>query len=248
LPGEQHCKGLYISDILEKKFDVLYQMDPSFKVEAAFFKMMYGSGATKLLEEKVLKVLPDKAGDHVVADVVARLDAERHNVLFKFCGAESQGAVNVVYELVQSISAGRLPTMTACKGTPFKEEVGRRLTFFAYYKKPAGSPAEVVSLSGSDAMTVLFNVVKAKIDDKKSPVTMQDLQPLHVFNWLLSQAQKDEHTKWVAAMFGNSSSSGSASSSSGGKGPRKRAATDSASKTVDKVSTGPAADGMDIFA
>ena len=120
--------------------------------------------------------------------------------------------------------------MSACKGSQFKETVGHRLAFFAHHRsvgKASDSSGAGHLLSGSDAITAKFGLTKERIASQSSPVTMDELKPLHVFNWLLSPAQQQEHTKWVATLFGALSSS---SSSAVGAKRSKRAGESSSDK------------------
>jgi hypothetical protein len=100
---------------LDTNEDVLTFVDPSIAIEVAWFKVMSGSGATRLLPARVYNVLPIGPGDTNAADKALALDHLKDTAPYVFSDAESQSAVNIAAEFVKRISMMRRPPVEAAE-------------------------------------------------------------------------------------------------------------------------------------
>lgn len=100
LPAEMHTSSAYVNDLLSTKYEIAIQMDPTFKVEVQFFRLMAGKVGGELLQTEVLSVMPAKVGQHCPSECLERLDKVRASSRFSFCQADYQASVSLVYELV----------------------------------------------------------------------------------------------------------------------------------------------------
>lgn len=102
-------------------------------------------------------------------------------------------------------------------------------------------------MGGREPIVRRFDEMEERVETDLDKITMDDLLPLHVFNRLLSDAQKVTHNQWVAKIFKSASVGGAVV---GGKAaPRKRAAASpgSASQLAKTKKKDEVDDGMALF-
>jgi len=234
MPEAGHKKGHEIREFLRCQADTLYQIDPTIKLECAWFEHMIAHGAQTRLEQMILSELPQKPGKHCPKQVAARLDELRKTDLFKFVSSEAQSSLSLTHELVFAISQDRLPTMSVCQKNSFFRRVGDMLANFAAVELE-DSPGKF--LSGSDAITAIFKSVETKMQEPGCQVSFEALRPFHTFNWLMSKEQVDQHNAWVAKVFGGRPRSSAKSSSSASAVKREAPAKDTEENPTKKAAS-----------
>lgn len=66
-------------------------------------------------------------------------------------------------------------------------------------KKPNSKPTPPM-LFGRDACQAKYDLVKASAASKK--LTLKEVEPLHIYQWLLQPAQRSEVERWTSELLG----------------------------------------------
>jgi hypothetical protein len=216
---------------LDTKEDVLTLVDPSIAIEVAWFKVMSGSGAKKLLQAAVYKVLPSGPSDTNAADKALALDLLKDTAPYVFSDAESQSAVNIAAEWVKSISMMRRPAVEAAKDNDFLKGVRERLQYFVVVEIAGNSDgSNALTLSGAAALSHKYSRVEERFTNGED-VLVEELRIFTTFGWLMTDSQSTVHRTWVERCFKKAGSAGSSgalakaggsASSSSGKAALKK--------------------------
>ena len=71
-------------------------MDRTFVVEVQFFKEMVGAGGEKLLQDRVLALMPTRAEGIPIEKCLQYIQALQRSDLYRFTGSGAQGVVQSV--------------------------------------------------------------------------------------------------------------------------------------------------------
>jgi hypothetical protein len=220
---------------LDTNEDVLTFVDPSIAIEVAWFKVMSGSGAKRLLPARVYNVLPIGPGDTNAADKALALDHPKDTAPYVFSDAESQSAVNIAAECVKSISMMRRPPVEAAEDNDLLKGAFERLQYFVVVDIAANSDgSNALTLIGATALSHRHDAVQERITNGDD-ILVEDLRIFNTFGWLMTDFQNTHHRSWLEACFkkadgaGSSGALGQASdsaASSSGKAALKNQACD----------------------
>ena len=161
-------------------------------MESTFFAAQVGVAGEQRLQAKVLDMLPDGAeGSHVALETACQKISDMQSTeIFLFCNIAAQGSIKSCAEMMGQMMSGYRPTTTS--STPFLAKVRTRLQFFCRVPDAANPPNW---LSGHAAVRQLFDAASGKTDS----ITMEELEPLQVYGWLLDADQQEKVTDMVTA-------------------------------------------------
>jgi hypothetical protein len=194
----------HLEETLNDCEDQLNKFDSTICIEIGWFRHM-GSvkGGKTIINNKLLLLLPVVKGEHDAKTTLNAVKQLQLDPLYTYLSADLQSDVKFVHDMLQSLAMRKLPPIATCNGNPFKEAVKNSFKFYCWEKiSPAsGSAASHDTLvCGEDAVAIKVSLIVEHLAAGKA-LTYDVLKPLHVFNWLLSQDEKDQHSKWVASMF-----------------------------------------------
>jgi len=208
--------GLGSKETLDNSEDCFASMEDTASLDISYFRAMYDAAGQKKIENLTLEQFPNVAGEHKVPDVLARVKQIKREVLYQYVNSTAQGSVNLAIEMLDTLMAKRLPAVSTCKGTVFKDDLADRFKWLCWVKPAAGSSDEAALLTGKEAATALYQDITVQIAEG-TPITYDVLRPLHMYNYLLTDIQKAQHTTWVGQMFAKGSLSSSKAAGSGVK-------------------------------
>lgn len=240
LAQEYHDSGSQVVQSLAENESVYDMIDPSFRIEIAWFSSMNTDGARHTLEGKVLSLLPTSEIGAKACDVAASLGALKGEPVYRFCGTEPQSSVNIASAWVQAIANCRQPSLVGSEGA-FLCSVSERLAFFLEFENAANQ----VVLRGKEAVAPMLEQITSGADQQ---VQTKSLKLFSVFSWLLTDAQRRD-VQAVVTRMARGGGGGAVSSSSSvaatlapstGSGPppsaaKKRAAAKAAPAESDQA-------------
>ena len=177
---------------LMQNMRLLCSMDASYGLELQVLTALNGDAGTSLIQAKVLTVLPSRPPKPTPVTLETsrqRLTDMRTSAMYKYCNDAGQSSVDVVVNNLDQMILGHEPSVKALATTTFFREVLSLLLLFCYFvEKRPNSVATRTHYEGK-ALELTLNAA----DDKQKANTLDfsDLHNLHVFNWLLSDAQKN---------------------------------------------------------
>lgn len=124
-----------------------------------------------------------------------KLNTLSDSKLARFCTKSVQGQLAACKEVLGCISQGRAPNVEKClaNGGFLKCFIGLASNFCRF----SASPQSGLELCGKDAAIARFEAAKKAAISKK--LTLAELEPLHVYAWLLTKAQLHEIEEWTAS-------------------------------------------------
>lgn len=209
----------HVVQFLDDNEEVLCLVDPSFRVEAAWFRHMASSGCKQILEEAMLAELPDKAELVDIGDKAIRFNRIKSTTSYNFADKESQASVNVVTEWVKALASLRRPSFLAAKDNDFLKQVQLRMKHLLRVNVPGAGPDEEEKvLVGDAAMQHCIAAMTARVA-KGETIRIGDLQLFDTYNWMMAEEQLGLHNGWVKATFQAASSTTVVSTASSSPAP-----------------------------
>ena len=169
--------------LLSKQANLL-GLDPDFKVELSFMCDMVGCGGEARLHTRLMDCMPTILKANTIENVLQTGVQLASSALHKFCNQSAQGTLHTCLDMLHKMKSGRPPQLPK-DTTPNIGEFIARLQFFCRLKPEPVEGEEMKKeeeLVGHDAIQEIWAKLSAKKDDLK----LDDLQPLHVFSFLLS--------------------------------------------------------------
>ena len=166
--------------LLSKQANLL-GLDPGFKVELSFMCDMVGSGGESRLHARLMDCMPSITTATTIENVLQVGVQLTTSALHKFCNQSAQGTLHSCMDMLHKMKSGRPPQLPK-DTTPNIGEFIARLQFFCRLKPEPVEGKEMKELVGHDAIQEIWAKLSARKDDLK----LDDLQPLHVFSFLLS--------------------------------------------------------------
>lgn len=205
-----------VARLLGSKEQWLLSMGNTFMVEIAFLSSMLGSGGESVLQRMVLRTMPDTSTATIAFTpngAYQKLSALSESKLAKFCSKGAPGQLAACRELVSSLVQGRAPNVdkAIASGGFLQTFIGLMGNWCRFQpKKPNNKPTPPM-LFGRDACQAKYDMVKSAASLKK--LTLKEVEPLHVYQWLLLPMQRSEVERWTIEIVG------------AGKGLKKAAAS-----------------------
>ena len=166
--------------LLSKQANLL-GLDPGFKVELSFMCDMVGCGGEARLHTRLMDCMPTILKANTIENVLQTGVQLASSALHKFCNQSAQGTLHTCLDMLHKMKSGRPPQLPK-DTTPNIGEFIARLQFFCRLKPEPVEGKEMKELVGHDAIQEIWAKLSARKDDLK----LDDLQPLHVFSFLLS--------------------------------------------------------------
>lgn len=240
LDALEEVTGEEIAKLLAHKRMVLVGIDPTFKVEEAFWAGLAGERGTDAVQASILACFPDGVETlYDIADTAGRLACLGKSKVFDFCGRGIAAKFTTIQSWVRSMQAGRSPSLDdGCDG-PFLNSVRHRLGNFAKYDTTDKDGA-ITKVVGKKAIDKVFESVHTK--KSAGPLSLSDVRLLHIFSFMLDEEQKAVTHTWTEEIIAgdtNAASSSSAAATKNKKGaPKRNAAKKSGPDSRDKVVAG----------
>jgi hypothetical protein len=207
--------------LLLSKQSLLLSLDPGFKVELSFMCDMVGSGGESRLHERLMACMPTIQNATTIDTVLQQGVQLTTSALHKFCNQSAQGTLHTCLDMLHKMKSGRPPQLPK-DTTPNISEFIARLSLFCRLKlEPAKEGDETKELVGHDAIQEIWAQLSAKKDELK----LDDLQPLHVFSFLLSPEDQKAAFKLTHGLL-------TQSTGKGGKNGKGKEIKDSSSSSL----------------
>lgn len=192
-----------VSRLLASKESWLLSMDKSFALEISFLTGMVGNGGAEILQSQILAAMPDGSAataSFTPAGALQNLSAMSTSRLHGFCTKSTQGQLQACRELLECLVQGRCPNVEkAISAGGFPQLFISRMANFCKYSEPKAKNKPAVELVGKAALAAKYDMVKSTGQLRK--LTLRDLEPLQLFSWLLTKAQRGEVDQWVGDLL-----------------------------------------------
>ena len=152
------------------------------------------------MQEELLTCLPKMGHVMTVSESLMRVGRLQKEPIYRFCNREAQSGVGVLHELLATMELGSPPNLTALEGKrPVWLTIRTRIDLFCVAnvpnaEDPDGAPRV---LQGKPALAHVFATMQAKFAAKEE-LPFGSLEPLHIFSYLLQDAQKEEVATWTS--------------------------------------------------
>lgn len=186
-----------VSRLLASKESWLLSMDKSFALEISFLTGMVGSGGADILQSQILQAMPD--GSFAIAGftpsgALQNMSALSTSRLHGFCTKSAQGQLQACRELLECLVQGRAPNVEkAISAGGFPQLFISHMANFIKHTEPKSKLKPVVDLIGKAALAAKYDSLKSTGQLRK--LTLRDLEPLQLYAWLLTKAQRAEVEK-----------------------------------------------------
>lgn len=210
-----------IMNVLKEKRSFLTTTDRFWKIEHSFWACLAGSLAELKTHRLILDCLPADNRRMTLAQSKQMFKMAEGCALLAFVGASLRATVATVASYVETMTAGKSPTIERTTGdTSFAFTVQSRLALFC---EAPGPSADASPLRGAAAAAANFQSLSTRAEDAPQ-LTYSDLVPCLTFSWLLDADQRSQLDRLklkVVAMSGATNDSTSEK-----KGSAKKAAID----------------------
>jgi hypothetical protein len=183
---------------------------------------MVGSGGESRLHERLMQCMPTLQKAVTIDNVLQQGVQLTTSALHRFCNQSAQGTLHTCLDMLHKMKAGRPPQLPK-DTTPNIAEFIARLQFFCRLKVDStGKNKECKELVGHDAIQEIW----AKLSAQKDSLKLDELQPLHVFSFLLSPEDQKAAFQLTHEMLTQTSGKGGKH----GKGKECKASSSSCSQ------------------
>lgn len=195
-----------VAQLLGQKESWMLSMDMSFLVEIAFLTSMLGTGGESILQRRIMKATSDtSASTHSFTPQGAqqKLAALSDSKLAKFCSKSAQGQLQACRELLACLVQGRAPGVerAIASGGFLMPFIGLMGNFCRHQPKRVGDKPMPVMIFGREACHAKYDLVNSAASLKK--MTLKEIEPLHIYQWLLTPPQRADVEKWTTELLGS---------------------------------------------
>jgi hypothetical protein len=148
---------------------------------------MVGAGGESRLQQAFIALLPTADKAVSLERAVQSASALQVGDLFKFCSPSAQGSIKAAADMISNMLQGYKPSFSMA--TPFFSQVKVQLQFFCRHLQPASADEPATELVGSEA---LQHKLASVTEQDPSELAVSDLEPFHVFSWLLSASEVEQ--------------------------------------------------------
>lgn len=224
LDGADEVTGEAIMRAMTSRRIALISLDPTFKIEEAFWAHLNGDGGVALVQSRILACLPDDKVEKTPEQSAQELDNLGKTGVFAFSGLGVVGQMKIVEEWVGNMKNGRGPGFKDnCDGS-FLQMARQRFSYFARFPEGQVKKGEK-KVSGKVAVDAIFADVKLKSGDECKNLTLANLRPLAIFDFLLDVDQRKDvetFTNKVIERIGTGASAAAAAKASAESAPKRR--------------------------
>ena len=183
------AKSMSLTDMQAKVASVLstvVDVDPSFKVEAAIL-----DGIDTAMDAALLKaakaLLPTGAAPASLEQASIHLASLQKSSVHQMAKPAAKRKVQCVVEIVLGMQENVGPDMSFAAGDGFYADVLNQLQYFC----------ESDGKFGKDALKKLFGEMGELMAADSTKVGLSQLEPFHVFGWLLDADSRKKVGEWV---------------------------------------------------
>lgn len=199
VPAAKHMSGECATEFFKTKMETLMMIDPSCKVEAAFFEAMYNTGAKDSLHGQMLAELPAQGRNDRLLDILLGLERIKHSTQCAFAADSARAGVNIVVEWVRNLALSSPPSFTAVGDDHHLQQLHGRLKYLFRHTETNGEGEDVEHFA-EDAMKrriaeIGLRMTSGDISD------LGELKSLDAFSWLLTAEQRAKQATWVSELF-----------------------------------------------
>ncbi len=120
----------YMKELTAKKQHVVISLDSSFKIELADFAFVSGEGGDKVVQAKILEMLPSSQHEESVIGPLAKLVALRESDMAKCCARAAPSQLKLVVERAENMQKGVEPRIHTLVLSDFMQKVGETIPWF----------------------------------------------------------------------------------------------------------------------
>jgi hypothetical protein len=193
--------GAALKAILEKRHQVLSQMDHTWRIEKSFFLSTIGDVGEERLRTLIIRALPSLlARSRPVENSLAALETIGEGMLISFVGLGAQAVYRSVKAMVLAIKERKAPAKMDSNSAFMKTVLGC-LAFFCTYELSGGVAEAAVTLHGREALDAIYKKLALNVTaGAGADLSVALLEKLHIFDWLLTEAEKTQSFTWKLAM------------------------------------------------
>ena len=194
------ASGAMTVEFLEGKAVAMLNNDGSFYIEIALARALTsGPGQTKL-EEEVMQQLPNESKHISINSSTMSMSKLRESDLARFCSIEAQNKVEEILQQLRAVQRGHCPCFTAWAGDKLLARAKQAFAFYLHDHDKDEDDA-VPKLRGKPLADKIFKEQRAAF--ASSELSLDQCQRLNCFDWLLTDAQKDDVQSWLADVWKN---------------------------------------------
>ncbi len=119
-----------MKELVAKNQHVVISLDPSSKLELAYVALVSGEGGEKVVQVKILGIMPSNEREETVIGALAKLVALRESDMIKCCTRSAQSLFKLAVEPVENMQKGVEPRIHTLTSSEFLKEFGEAIQWF----------------------------------------------------------------------------------------------------------------------
>ena len=217
LAGSADAKPEVLEQLVLAKRSLLVNFDSTFVIELQLLKEMQAEGGVSFIKQTIEDLMPraDNAQVKGLSIKYEALKALKLWPVWKFLNEQAQSCLTEILRYMDDMKLGTTPDVATMRRDPFLSRMlGSFENFCVWDLNAAAAAAAKAKASSSKAASAIkanFVVGKPAFDkyltaaqtmEKCKEVTLDDMDPLHVYIWLADDKQKTEIQRIAAVIYG----------------------------------------------
>lgn len=194
------ASGAEIKKFMASKNKLMLGFDKWWQIERDFWNSIVGEQGGKTMEEMLLNSLPSLTKDVAPSQSLALIEDIEKSKIHEFVGVASQTTLTEVLKIVRAIACNRGPTWPVTN-TAFFTTVRDRVGAFCRFEPPSGSDGAERTMIGKEAIQEKLKTAQTK--KLTIPLSLQDIAPFRIFNWLLEPVETLKVDSWLSELTGS---------------------------------------------
>ena len=217
LAGSADAKPEVLEQLVLAKRSLLVNFDSTFVIELQLLKEMQAEGGVSFIKQTIEDLMPSAHNAQVkgLSIKYEALKALKLWPVWKFLNEQAQSCLTEILRYMDDMKLGTTPDVATMRRDPFLSRMlGSFENFCVWDLNAAAAAAAKAKAAGSKEASAIqpkFVVGKPAFDkyltaaqtkEKGKEVTLDDMDPLHVYIWLASDEQKTEIQRISAVIYG----------------------------------------------
>ena len=178
-----------LASTMEERMPLFTSIDRTFVIEAALCKAMLGTEGDKIMEKKIVAAFPSDSDLKKLDITNQELKIIKDSPVARCTGPAAASMLQAAVEVVEGMLRGCSPQQKFMT-SGIMQKLSPKLPLFCQTTITIEGKTSIIT--GQAAMKELLKTIKAKKDDdaeEAEALSFSDLEPLHAFQWLLSEAE-----------------------------------------------------------
>lgn len=183
-----------IRTALTKNNRALQSLSKQWRIEFNFYLSQVGETGELRMQKLVLESLPSPKKGVSLKDARDAIKLLVEGALFHFVGLALQRGSTTTMHWLDMVVASRPPNIPKSGTDSFTSKVAMSMSYVV--RAQVKAKGVVKSVYGKEAVENKFAAIDAVVAQKKKPA-LEQLRPLGLFKWLLSQKQQTQLKEWT---------------------------------------------------